>query len=60
MAGMLTTALFDLGNPPKNRCKMVGDSWVDVAAAKAAGVKGYQIERNSDGLWKLVNRGVIK
>lgn len=39
---------------------MVGDSWVDVAAAKAAGIKGYQIERNSDGLWKLVNRGVIK
>jgi FMN phosphatase YigB (HAD superfamily) len=39
---------------------MVGDNWTDIAAARAAGIKGYQIEQNSGGLFDLVEREVFK
>lgn len=60
LPGMLVQAMTDLGSPLKKRCFMVGDNWTDIAAARAAKIRGYQIERNSGGLFDLVDRGVFK
>lgn len=60
LPGMLVQGLSDLGIDNKKRAVMVGDNWTDVAAARAAKIRGYQIERNSGGLFDLVDRGVFK
>jgi D-glycero-D-manno-heptose 1,7-bisphosphate phosphatase len=60
LGGMLVQAIADAGYPLKKHCKMVGDNWTDIAAARAAGIKGYQIEQNSGGLFDLVEREVFK
>lgn len=60
LPGMLVQGMTDLGSPPKKHCVMIGDNWTDVAAARAAKIRGYQIERNSGGLFDLVDRGVFK
>lgn len=59
LPGMLVQAMADLGSPRRKHCHVVGDDWTDVAAARAAKVRGYQIERNSGGLFDLVDRGVF-
>ena len=60
LPGMLVQARADLQPTLKRSTWMLGDDWTDVAAARAAGVRGYQIERNSGGLFDLVDRGVLK
>lgn len=60
LPGMLVQARADMKPTLKRGVCMVGDNWTDVAAARAAKVTGYQIERNSGGLFDLVDRGVIK
>lgn len=60
LPGMLVQAREAMQPRLRRSIYMVGDDWTDVAAARAAKVKGLQIERNSGGLFDLVDRGVIK
>jgi len=58
--GMILQAFRDMKLERNRLCAMVGDKWDDMQAGRNAKIRGFKIDRNSDGLWNLVKEGVFK